>query len=184
MKTFCCNCRCKPLPLEQSLCNTLKGRGTPNGFRRVQRYGLSSNLGDIEFAGIKHFGKYGDPQLSDKCLDLVLHIFCMQAAPPCNPVTGLPMLICEDSCRIFQQIQENRICSDVDKRLRDVYDVTLQLNFKILADAYFNYNCSDPTNYYFMNVTDPDPNLCTSVCTPTIEGKKIFPYNDPRMSSL
>lgn len=153
------------------MCKALGGRGTPSGFPMVQRHGLTSNLSNAEFMGIQLFAKSGDPSVSDECLDFLLHWFCLQASPPCNQETGLPMLICESSCEMIKSIQEKRICSNVDEHLRALYEVTLVENFRIIADAYFSFDCSDPADYYFMNVTHPDSESCTNFFSPQMECK-------------
>lgn len=163
--------RCQPVIPRTSMCNELKGRGTPNGFPMVQRPGLTANLSNNEFIGIKFFGETGTPPLSDECLDYLMHCFCLQASPPCNPATGLPMLICESNCKMLQRISEEKICSNLDQRLMELYELTQHNNFKILADVYFSSNCSDPANYYLMNVTHPDPELCTNMFSPEMECK-------------
>ena len=151
------------------MCNMLGGRGTSYSYPMLKDFNFE--LDNEIITGLQLFGKTSDLPISDRCLDLTLHILCSVSAPPCNADTGLLMLFCERSCRIHQQLKDNHICDEVGACLQELDEITVSQNFKNLAKAYFEFNCSDPATYYFMNVTDSDPYLCTDLFSPEVKGE-------------
>ena len=108
--------------------------------------------------------------LPDECIDLVNHLLCTQSAPPCNSETGQLMLFCEEDCRLYEQLRERGICSEIGALLANIAEVTVSPIFDALVEFYFNLNCSDPTTYYQINLTHPDTHLCMGMFSPLIEG--------------
>ena len=136
----------------------------------LREFGASVDNNEV-FNGTVMFGSSGDPPVSKQCLDIVLHILCASAAPPCNPESGLLMLFCKESCRFYQQLIDHGICSEIDIRIQDLKENSVTPAFRKVAEIYFNFNCYDPVTYYFMNVTNPDPSRCTKLLSPEHEGE-------------
>ena len=158
------------------MCTTAEGRGTSYGLSIRTLLAGDPRLvlvNDEAINGVIFFAQMGDPPVSEECLSLALHVFCSLVVPPCNPATGLPMLYCENSCRLYNQLRENSICNELDIRLnaaaeRPIFASSRLISFLMLYDS---FNCSDPTSYFYMDVPNPDPELCTSMFTPDTEGK-------------
>ena len=120
--------------------------------------------------GVEILARIGDPVLPDECTDFLLHRVCSQSAPPCNRETGLLMAFCEDDCRLYEQLRGRGICNEVDGRITNLRETTSSPVFDVLADAYFNFSCSDPATYYRMNPLSTDPNFCTGLFSPQVKG--------------
>ena len=71
---------------------------------------------------------------------------------------------------LYKQIQEAGICDIVEERLNLV---SLNDDFLKLRRVYLELDCSNPAKYFFLNVTNPDPELCTSIFSPDIESKSL-----------
>ncbi len=120
---------------------------------------------------LKVLSMIGELPISAKCLDVLVHILCIIITPPCGPDTGLPVLICEESCRLYEQIKEAGICDAVDERSEQLAMFSNIEDFLTLVTAFKQFDCSNPATYFFINVTNPDPNLCTSLISPEFEGE-------------
>lgn len=83
---------------------------------------------------------------------------------------------------MFKEVVINDICSDVEVQFRELAQISsnraLQDNFNV----YLNFDCEDPTTYFFMNVTSTDPSICTGLMPPELEGElKYFNINIARL---
>ena len=97
------------------------------------------------------------------CVDMMLHILCIAAAPPCNRDTCLPMRICKRSCDVFKRIKAINFCKRVEDHIRLVADTVDYRSIPLLINDYFNFDCEDPSTYFFTNIPRYDPNVCTDL---------------------
>ena len=112
-----------------------------------------------------------DPLVPANCINILLHLICIAALPPCGPETGLPVLICEENCLLYQQIQEAGLCDAVEERFEVLKVVASSQDFEVITRAFLEFNCSDPATFLFMNVTNADSNMCTSIFSPDAESE-------------
>ena len=108
------------------------------------------------------------------CVNLIMHMLCLIGAPTCNQDTCLPMLICKDSCDMFKRIRESKFCEAADNHFRKMQ--TSNVIFKdifLFIDIYFNFDCEDPSTYFFTNISNPDPKACTKLLSPGLLCKLI-----------
>ena len=157
-------------------CKTLGGRGTAYSLPEPTREQLLSinTLDDGLIEAAIFFGMRDN--VPPACIDVVAHLICLIAAPPCNPNTSLPALICEENCRIYQQVRAADICRQVDdfatSSASPINGALLDHILELVA-LYLNFNCSDPSTYLFVNetiVVQPDPDLCTNIFSPEHTG--------------
>ena len=160
--------RCQPVAHDRLLCK-LQGRATCYGYEQTDL--IPGDLDDQLVTGLQVIGRSGNPPLSVECLDILTHLLCTQASPPCNPDSELLMLICEDDCRLFNQVKERGFCSEIDTRLEELSVFSNDLSFKNLFSKYNNLNCSDPATYYDVNITTFDPDICTGLFSPEVKSK-------------
>lgn len=116
------------------------------------------------------------PPLPQVCLDILHYIFCIIAAPPCNPGSGLPIIICKENCKLSQQIQKSDLCVDITTQLRALATVTTNNDFIVISNAYFNFDCKVPETYFFKNITSSDPDICTNLFPPETSGRHKLAY--------
>lgn len=126
---------------------------------------------DSAFSGLQAFGKTENNPVAQECIDILSHLLCTQSSPPCNPDSGLLMLICEDDCRLYNRVKEQGFCSEIDERAR-----ALLSHFMLAVELFKNFDCFDPTTYYHMNVTNPDPDICTGLFSPEVRGELYNKY--------
>lgn len=152
------------------MCRTLNGRGTTFAYPIILR--SINSVDDDSLQAISFIARSGDPPVSDECVDVLLQVICLGLAPPCNPETGLPVLICERSCRVYEQIVVPDICSVLLVRVQELVAVTPSSEtFQGIINAFYNFDCKDPTTYFFMNVTQPDPTICINLLPAEKESK-------------
>ena len=113
-------------------------------------------------------------QATELCIDLVTHIACLFSERPCNPQNSLPILICEESCRIYQQITAAGLCQDLIDHFSEIVTSTDNNMFQAIYSVYLNFDCTDPSTYFFENITEADPNNCTNLFSLEAESKSTF----------
>lgn len=114
-------------------------------------------------AGREHF--------SDQCIDLLIHLACLGAERPCNPENNLPILVCEESCRVYKRVQAARLCQAIDEQFQEVAMFTTSDRVMLLFSLYYDFDCTDPSTYFFENITEADPHNCTNLFSPETESK-------------
>ena len=122
-------------------------------------------LGNKLFRGIQAIGNQFN--IPPECIDILLHVLCLAAAPPCSQDTCLPVLICNGSCAIFKQIIAGvNLCASKINRLKALRNKTLVPVVSMLIDHFFKFDCEDPSTYFFRNFTRYDSNICTDLYSP------------------
>ena len=108
-----------------------------------------------------------------ECIDVLVYIMCLIAAPPCNQDTCLPVTVCNDSCAAFKRLQAEKLCDAENERLRQLRSSTPLSDVRLLVDTYFRFDCEDPSSYFFMNFTNFDSDGCTDLFPPNIKCKGL-----------
>lgn len=143
------------------------GRGTNSSYPQILRV-KALEINDVIIEALEIFQTF--EKLSDQCIESFIYITCIAGAPPCDSETGLPVLICEDQCDLFNKVIDSNICHELDDSIQSFLTSTLSDTLQGVVDVYYNFNCSDPATYFFANVTESDPNVCTSLYSPDIKG--------------
>lgn len=154
--------RCKPIPSRRSICRDLERRGTKFSYEIHNGRRAGNSLLEAIMSSAESL------QLSKQCTDFLIRITCLGLEHPCNPDTNLPVLICEENCRIYQQIQAAEICRTIDDQLQRLSAVDPN---EILINGYFNFDCTDPYTYFLTNITEADPDNCTYLFSTEAEGE-------------
>ena len=100
--------------------------------------------------------------VSDVCIDFTVHLTCLTRYP-CNSETSLPLLLCENSCRLFDQVKAAGLCQDLEDTLIGLSMRSSELSMAIGFLTDFNCRESDFPEY--------DPNICTNLFSPEAESK-------------
>ena len=170
MTHFPAPCRCQLIPSRQSSCRDQERRGTNTSYdvhRFIEIGEINAFLEVINFSARIH-------KVSEQCIDLLLHIICLGLEHPCNPESNLPVLICEENCRIYQRIQAAQICHVIDEQ---ILELTIVNPENALTKAYFTFDCTDPSTYSIENITEADPDICTHLFSAKAEGKSRLVYS-------
>ena len=109
-----------------------------------------------------------------ECIDVLVYIMCLAAAPPCNQDTCLPVIICNDSCAAFKRLQTENLCDAENQRLRELGSSSPLSSVQLLIDSYFRFDCEDPSSYFFMNFTSFDSDGCTDLFPPEVKCKHVI----------
>ena len=152
-------CRCQLISNSTASCRDLAGRNTMYAYPPI-----AITVSDLFIETI--VSVLEEAEVSDECIDLYVHLSCL-AEPPCNPQTNLPVLICEESCKIFQQIRTEGFCKQVD-------EVVLRFSTGSSAsmiESYLNLDCTNSSTYFLEKITQPDPTICTNLFAPEVRGK-------------
>ena len=154
--------RCRPTRDFRSLCRDTILNIT-HSYNQVL---VPGPIGTDDIVTVIGFAGALNPPIPDSCTDILAHLLCFISAPPCNSETNLPALICEEDCQLYRQIKEAGICDVVQERIEEL---VLFPALETILRAFLQFDCTDPTTYFFTNVTNPDPTLCTSLFSPDSE---------------
>ena len=152
-------CRCQLISDSKALCRDLAGRNTMYAYPPIV-----DSVNDLLVGTIIRILE--EAEVSDECINLYVHLSCL-AEPPCNPQTNLPVLICEESCKIFQQIRTEGFCEQV----YDVVQIFSTESNAQMIESLLNFDCNNSTNYFHESITEPDPTICTDMFAPEFRGK-------------
>lgn len=162
---------CEPIPEEYEQCRTLPGRGSTYYYPQ-----FLPNLGgvlegltvDISFLILTQF----DPQPPPECNDFARHVLCFVAVPPCEPETGLPLVVCNESCAAYKKLQSLDFCRVLDQHIRAVQNASTLRDFSVLVEKYFQLDCEDTSTYIFdPNITEFSSSTCAPLFEPNTLGK-------------
>ena len=156
-KSFLLVCRCQLISNSSASCRDLAGRNTMFAYPPIDDVPINDLFIETNTVLARDAG------VSNECIDLYLHFVCL-VEPPCNPRTNLPVLICEESCEIFQQIRTEGFCQRVDE-LIPIFSMVQDLQLVLYFD------CSDSATYFGESITEPDPTICTNLFAPVVRGK-------------
>ena len=160
---------CTLLP-QSSHCRGVLGRGSeyesPSQLPQEAAVYLDLNLGS-GFYILNVFAQ--ETQSPPACLDLILHMFCLLAKPPCNESTNLPMLLCPQTCLAYKKLISTGLCDDLVARIINQLEMTPLI---YLIDYLATFNCSDPASYFQNEATEKCGNAssCTNLFSPEVEG--------------
>ena len=85
------------------------------------------------------------------------------------------MEVCEENCKLHQQVREAQLCDIVDKILLESIPASSNEGLIRLINTQFSFNCSDPNSYLFENVQEDltDLDTCTHIFSPELEGRDL-----------
>ena len=153
-------------------CEKYEGRCTNSAFFQILR--TERLLKSQTITSVKALADTLTQRMMPVCVDLVMHMLCLVGAPTCNQDTCLPMLICKESCDMLKRIRESKFCEVADNHFRRIQ--TSNVIFEdifLLIDIYFNFDCEDPSTYFFTNISNPDTKACTKLLSPGLLCKLI-----------
>ena len=160
---------CTLLP-QSSHCRRVLGRGSeyesPPQLPQEAAVILDMNLGSGFFT-VNVLAQ--ETQSPSACVELVLHMLCLLAKPPCNESTNLPMLLCPQTCLAYEKLISTGFCNNLVARIIKALEMT---PFIWLREYLATFNCSDPASY-FQNEPTADcgnSSSCTNLFSPEVEG--------------
>ena len=122
---------------------------------------------DIGFIVLDQF----DPPPPPECITVARHILCFAAVPPCDPQSGLPMLICNESCEAYKRLLSVDFCQVLDDHIRTIQKASTVRAIRVLPDRYFEFECDDSSTYIFNPmITEFSCDTCLQVFEPNIQG--------------
>ena len=110
-----------------------------------------------------------ESQSPPACLELFLHMLCLVAKPPCNGTTNLPLLLCPQTCNVYEKLIFSGLCDDLVARIIRTLEATEYTWYNGYLTA---FNCSDPAPY-FQNApleVCENSSSCTNLFNPETEG--------------
>ena len=108
------------------------------------------------------------------CSEFVLHLLCQVVAPPCNPQTSTPLLLCPETCLAHKKLISSGLCDDFLANVNDELEINTLPEFVALAEYFAEFNCSDPATYFQNSTTMAECNssfpTCTNLFSPNTQG--------------
>ena len=91
---------------------------------------------------------------------------CLVAVPPCDPETGLPMPVCNESCMAYEKLLGVDYCQDMDNNIRRIQQTSTFPDLRVIVDKYFKIDCYNSSTYIFEpTVTVFSAQSCTDLFT-------------------
>ena len=160
---------CTLLP-QSSSCRGVLGRGSeyesPSQLPQEAAVIIDTDL-DSGFFILKLLAQ--ETKSPPACLELILHMLCLVARPPCNETTNLPMLLCPQTCLAYEKLISTGFCDDLVARIIRTLEMT---PFIWLIEYLATFNCPDPASYFQNEPTVECGNSssCTNLFSPEVEG--------------
>lgn len=108
----------------------------------------------------------------EECLDLVQHYMCLLGAPPCDPVSHKPLLICDRNCEAYNKLVADGGCDDTADVVRDLAVTSTNRDITIALGLYEEFDCENISTYYYFE-TDTYADTCTNVLSRESEGQYV-----------
>ena len=162
---------CTLLP-QSSNCRNLLGRGS--GYASPLQLPPEAMITDSTLKTGFYVLNYLTQQTQSHpaCLELILHMLCLVAKPPCNETTNLPMLLCPQTCLTYEKLISTGGCDNMVAAVIDTLLIGISSEYIWLKDYLIAFNCSDPASY-FQNVSTEEcgnSSSCTNLFSPETEG--------------
>ena len=112
-------------------------------------------------------------QSPEACYDFAVHIVCLVAAPPCNPNTSAPLLLCPETCLALDRLISRGLCEEFSSGLIQHLELSDMESTRAVAPFFLAFNCSDPSTYIQNSTLDMCSNPlspCTNLLSPDIQG--------------
>ena len=161
---------CEPTPDEYSTCQALVGRGSTHYYPQFLPgldgvfEGFSVNVAIVVLRQFR-------PPPPEECIEFARHLMCLVAAPPCEADTGLPLVLCNETCEAYGRLLSVGYCQSLDEHIRSAQRTSLLSDFGVLADKYFEFNCSNVSTYIFdSNKTEFATSSCSQLFSPQTTG--------------
>lgn len=107
------------------------------------------------------------------CIEPLQYFSCIVTSPPCDVGSDLPLRICQDSCLAFNMLMSGTTCDNFYQDIQlQGFDVVL--SFGSLYSLYLQFDCSDPSTYFFGNETVFFDGNCTNLFSAELQG--LFDY--------
>ena len=156
---------------ESTLCTSLGGR--------TSNYITPPNLPpdiQLSIASVA----YSDPTLRllleqtespEACYEFAIHQLCLVVAPPCNPNTSAPLLLCPETCLAYDRLIWSGLCDSYVDEIIQTLEKSLLNSFMALANRFRVFNCSDPSTYFQNRTAEVYENSsCTNLFSPNTQG--------------
>lgn len=112
------------------------------------------------------------------CKDLLQHLLCYYAAPPCDPVSDLQLPICNDSCRAYDLLLASDMCLTFNNSLQDFIESSTVFEVQVVYELYANFSCANTSTYNFREGEGAElasrSGVCTSLFTPSLQGEQYL----------
>ena len=162
-----------PLLEEYAACRAVSNRRSTYYYEHILpdiQKDIEGHAVDIGLAILRQF----NPPPPKECTDFITHFFCLVAVPPCDPETGLPMRICNESCMALDRLLGVDYCRDLDNYIRGIQQTSTFPDLRIIVDRYFEIDCFNTSTYIFEpSVTAFSNQSCTHLFTPYNLGSYI-----------
>ena len=164
---------CEPLPDDYAACKAITNRRSTHYYEHILpdiHNDIEGHAVDIGLAILQQF----NPPPPQECTDFIAHFLCLVAVPPCDPETGLPMPVCNESCVAYERLLGVDYCRDLDDYIHGVQQSSTFPDLRAVVDRYFEIDCYNTSTYIFEpTVTTFSSQSCTHLFTPNNIGTSL-----------
>ena len=108
----------------------------------------------------------------EECPEIVEHYMCLLGAPPCDPISHQPLLICDRNCEAYNRLTLDRACNNTVDAVREFAISSNTEDILKLLQISETFDCGNASSYYFFEVdTQKNTNTCTNVLSMESEGE-------------
>ena len=176
--TYICSCTLLP---QSNVCRGVLGRASE--YTSPQRLPPDVMLTDMMLErGYFVVSFLPQETVTPACVELALHALCLMGMPPCDEITGLPLLLCPQTCQASKKLISTGVCDAFVAMVVNLMEMTEYVGFK---KYFIAFNCSNPASY-FQNVSIGEcgnSSSCTNLFSPAVEGIIIL-YSVARCANL
>ncbi|CAI8029750.1 Hepatocyte growth factor receptor [Geodia barretti] len=154
---------------ESTLCSSLGGRTSdyitpPNLPPEIQL-----NIASVGYSDLTLRLLLEQTESPEACYEFAIHQLCLVVAPPCNPNTFAPLLLCPETCLAYDRLISSRLCdSYVDEIIQTLEKSSLD-SLRALANRFRVFNCSDPATYFQNRTAEFENSSCTNLFSPNTQ---------------
>ena len=112
-----------------------------------------------------------ESQSPPACLELILHIICLIARPPCNETTDLLLPLCPQTCNAYEKLLFTGLCDDFLASIINLLEPNSWYSRYLIV-----INCSDPAPLIQNAPSEgcESSSSCTNLFNPETEGIIVY----------
>ena len=106
-----------------------------------------------------------------ECVELIQHYICLLSAPPCDPKSQLPELLCPKNCQAYNKLKEAGTC---DRTIQSAHNFAVGTKNSVLfasLELYEALDCYNASTYYFFeDEMYAEKDMCTNIISEESQG--------------
>ena len=165
---------------ESTLCSSLGGRTSdyitpPNLPPEIQL-----NIASVGYSDLTLRLLLEQTESPEACYEFAIHQLCLVVAPPCNPNTFAPLLLCPETCLAYDRLISSRLCDSYGDEIIQTLEKSSLDSLRALANRFRVFNCSDPATYFQNRTAEFENSSCTNLFSPNTQGAELY-YKLPNL---